>query len=320
MKIFLSLLVATLLFCSFASSHSLPELEKVKEIKLLESTRDDVRRILADYELGNARNCCIGSSKTSKYKDLFITKNAQIEVSYSDGNCSDDESDGWNVDEWKAVEIRLHPKSDLKFQEIGFDGTKFKKERVYRYYKQPIIYHRKELGISFEMMNNTVSVIRFEPQKKYLLMLCDKEKGMRLFKSSSYFDPKYGNDGSVCIYKVEVANVTDLVVSSTEIIIGNSSPVSNDLAPENNKIIAISTVVENPQNDVLAYDYKISGGKILSFDGKSPYIGRQSWWDLSNVPAGTYTITAAVDNGCGFCGKTITKTVVVKECPDCKKP
>ncbi len=35
---------------------------------------------------------------------------------------------------------------------------------------------------------------------------------------------------------------------------------------------------------------------------------------MSGVRPGTYTITVGVDDGCGICGKTQTKTIEVKEC------
>lgn len=60
----------------------------------------------------------------------------------------------------------------------------------------------------------------------------------------------------------------------------------------------------------MIYDYKVSGGKIIGQ-------GANVVWDLSGVKPGTYTITAAVDDGCGLCGKSIIRTVVVKECPNC---
>ena len=63
--------------------------------------------------------------------------------------------------------------------------------------------------------------------------------------------------------------------------------------------------------DLLAFNYTVSGGKIIG-------VGPKIVWDLSGVRPGTYTITASVDNGCGVCGETMTKTVKVVECPDCK--
>ena len=56
----------------------------------------------------------------------------------------------------------------------------------------------------------------------------------------------------------------------------------------------------------------VSGGRIVGS-------GANVTWDLSGVQPGTYTITSAVDNGCGFCGKTVTETITVRDC-DCVPP
>ena len=40
-------------------------------------------------------------------------------------------------------------------------------------------------------------------------------------------------------------------------------------------------------------------------------------WDLGGVAPGSYTVTVGVDDGCGVCGKTMTQTVNVVNCPNC---
>ncbi len=100
------------------------------------------------------------------------------------------------------------------------------------------------------------------------------------------------------------ANVTDLVLSQTEITtncLTNSSPCENG-----SQTIEITTIAVDPENDVLAYNYTLTAGRIIGQ-------GAKVIWDLSGVKPGTYTITAGVDDGCGICGKTITKTVKVSE-------
>jgi hypothetical protein len=67
----------------------------------------------------------------------------------------------------------------------------------------------------------------------------------------------------------------------------------------------VTTRVHNPLEAVLTYNYIVSGGRIIGS-------GAKVFWDLRAVKPGTYTIMAAVDDGCGFCGKTITKIVTVK--------
>lgn len=71
------------------------------------------------------------------------------------------------------------------------------------------------------------------------------------------------------------------------------------------KIIQVRTKAADPENDLLQYSYAVSGGRIIGN-------GAEVTWDLTTVPIGTYTITAAVDDGCGPCGRTMTKTVTVK--------
>ena len=69
--------------------------------------------------------------------------------------------------------------------------------------------------------------------------------------------------------------------------------------------IDVLTSVGNPNNDILTYSYTVTGGRIIG-------TGAKVRWDLTGVRPGTYTITAGVDDGCGLCGATVTKTVVVK--------
>ena len=107
-------------------------------------------------------------------------------------------------------------------------------------------------------------------------------------------------------------DVVRLDLSQNEIIIGCDSvdTAQNKSRVGNPKEISVSTTIVNPMSDVLTYNYYISGGKIIGQ-------GAKVVWDLSGVEAGTYTITAGVDDGCGICGPTKTETVVIKDCPDC---
>ena len=103
-------------------------------------------------------------------------------------------------------------------------------------------------------------------------------------------------DGIACPQR---ASVEKLILNQNEITIGKVSTVE------------IQTIAFDVNNGVLIYKYEVSGGKIIGQ-------GTKVIWDLSGVEAGTYKITASVDDGCGFCGKTQTKLITVKECPDCK--
>jgi hypothetical protein len=81
-------------------------------------------------------------------------------------------------------------------------------------------------------------------------------------------------------------------------------------ACNDSRTVTITTSASDPENDVLTYNYTVSGGKIVG-------TGANVQWDLSTATPGTYTITTGVDDGCGVCGKTDTQTITVAECPDC---
>ena len=108
------------------------------------------------------------------------------------------------------------------------------------------------------------------------------------------------------------ANVTALTLSSNSITLGcppGQIPVEGQTCDQSTSINVTTTAVD-PENDVLTYQYTVSGGRIV---GTGPTVS----WDLSGVAPGSYTITAGVDDGCGICGKTMTQTVTVANC-NCK--
>jgi hypothetical protein len=74
--------------------------------------------------------------------------------------------------------------------------------------------------------------------------------------------------------------------------------------------INIATSASDPENDVLTYNYTVSGGRIIG-------TGANVQWDVTGMAPGTYTVTTGVDDGCGVCGRTDTKTITVEACPDC---
>jgi len=71
--------------------------------------------------------------------------------------------------------------------------------------------------------------------------------------------------------------------------------------------VGVTTTAVDPENDVLTYNYTVSGGRIVGQ-------GANVSWDLTGAQPGTYTITAGVDDGCGVCGKTQTTTITVADC------
>jgi len=113
-------------------------------------------------------------------------------------------------------------------------------------------------------------------------------------------------------------DVTDLELDKTELQRPprNEDPTKDEYS--HGMTVSVKTTAKDPEGDVLTYHYTISGGRIVGS-------GANVSWDLNRVVPGTYTITAAVDDGCGLCGAKMTKSVVVSEsstgepacvCPD----
>ena len=107
------------------------------------------------------------------------------------------------------------------------------------------------------------------------------------------------------------ANVTAIEVSDSTITLPCAAGrPAEGLSCNDNTTINVTTTATDPENDPLVYNYTVSGGRIVGS-------GANVQWDLSGVQPGTYTITAGVDDGCGFCGQTQTRTVTVENCPNC---
>lgn len=104
------------------------------------------------------------------------------------------------------------------------------------------------------------------------------------------------------------ANVTELILDTAKLesLCTSELPiVKNSFSPLS--VVSVSTKAVDPENDVITYTYTVTAGKIV---GK----GANVKWDLSTVAPGTYEITAGVDDGCGNCGKTVSKSVTILRC------
>jgi len=111
------------------------------------------------------------------------------------------------------------------------------------------------------------------------------------------------------------ANVDSVTLSATVITLGcpPGQQSRSGACADTSRTISVATKASDPENDVLTYNYTVSGGRIVG-------TGANVQWDLSGAQAGTYTITTGVDDGCGVCGKTDTRTIRVETCPDCYAP
>ena len=166
------------------------------------------------------------------------------------------------------------------------------------------VYLNEKSGIVFQIDGGEVKKVIFYPNASKHRYLCRTEHTLEVIeKKKRLVDFILDNEPISCGVNTP-ANVIDVYLSATEVF--SSCKNLNDInCLDGNARIFVLTLAEDRENDVLTYDYTVSGGKILSQ-------GDKITWDLSGVPPGKYTITAGVDDGTGVTGITITKTVVVK--------
>lgn len=112
----------------------------------------------------------------------------------------------------------------------------------------------------------------------------------------------------------QYANVDSVTLDSTTVVLPcPPGQRSKSGACRDDQVVGVATKATDPEGATLTYNYTVSGGRIV---GQGANVN----WDLSGVRPGTYTITSAVDDGCGFCGKTQTQTITVTACSDCETP
>jgi hypothetical protein len=281
----------------------LSQLEKIKEIKLLEANRDDARKIFADYKFERSNH--------TEYKEKVRTDFSTVEFIYSEGKCEDNESDGYETSEWNIESVKIWPENRIVPKDFGINLSQFQKEKMYQNLADNYIFYDKAKGLSFEVYRGKIVEINFFPSLTNNPLMCNKKRAKMLSSTKSLFDKRLS--GRLYQWSEFYAFAEKVTLSREEIIIScnSSNKTDNKSCQDNSQSIDVSARSPNPHDDVLTYNYTVSGGKII---GK----GAKVQWDLSGVKPGTYSITAAVDDGCGFCGKSLTKKVVVKRCPDCQ--
>jgi|GEM_PF-2873736 len=106
----------------------------------------------------------------------------------------------------------------------------------------------------------------------------------------------------------EPSNVTILTFDKEVIYSSCTGKPASECADDGAKI-KVTTVAEDKENDVIVYKYTVIAGRIIGQGGSIV-------WDLSGVPPGKYSIVVGSDDGCGICGRTMTKEVEIMAAPD----
>lgn len=284
--------------CGFAFAQSrFPEFEKAKKIKMLESTREDVKKIFPEYDADDDDTA------------LFSTENATLKVTFSEGGCKED-YEFWNVPQWVATSVLIVLEKRFKPSDFNFNFADFKKENTDEEYPKDYDYHNENLGILFKIYDGRISRVFFYPPKSKTGFLCSNESTSGYFSGEETLAETVFQDMNID-YNLP-PNVDKLTLSKTEIVVSCSNVKgTNNSCSASKPEVTVKIEATDPENDVLTYEYTVSGGKIIGQ-------GYNVVWDLSGVEPGNYEIKVGVNDGGGICGATKTEMLVVKECPDCK--
>lgn len=271
------------LFSPVAAQFSRSKLDSIRsQLKLLGSTRADVVSLLSPGSFS--------SWNRSDGMQTFYREDETVDVFYSTGKCEADDFefmpwDAWSVPTDTLVSFEIEPKDKLSASDLGFDLGKLKKERPYRTHKNYLVYFDKDLGLAIHVWGDTVYTIRYFPSRTLDSKLCDSVAIKKYFRGNKWrFTPEPKHQA---VDFNRPASVLDINLTLVE--------------PGK---VSVNVTAEDPENDVLTYNYKVSAGRILG-------VGAKVLWDLSGLPPGTYTMTCAVDDGIGLRGRYITRSIKI---------
>ncbi len=303
-KIFASLLFISLM-CGLAfAQNSFPELEITKEIKLLKSTKSDVKIIMSEFDRDEETD----DNEEENYNQKFSSDTATVRVSYSTGDCSEDAGiqnyPKWNVPKMTATKIVITFDETTKLKDSGLNLSAFKKklenedDEDSEYY----IYYDEKAGITILTDSGEVEKIILHPPKKQISNLCrDEDNDSELFSRKMSFVDSIVRSDEYCLLKNNPSNVTNLDLQTKAF-----SDCKDGDCLDAKKEILVKTTAVDPENDVLTYNYTVTGGAING-------VGSEVIWDLTGVQPGIYAITPGTDDSCGICGETKSRKIRVNE-------
>lgn len=282
-KILFCIFLILLLFNFGFSQKKFPELEKIKKIKIFESNQKDVQKLLPKY---------IDDESVKAFSQVISADIGYLTITFSEGNCGEDEY--WNVKKGLVTGVGISNFDEVKVKDLGFDLKNFKKEIKDKEFPEEINYHDEKKGIFIRTDDGEVEEIVFYPPKSKKGFLCTNENTAEIIS---------GKERLVDTVRVIVCILINKPPVINKVILSESEVFAND--KDEKLIVPIRVHATDPENDVLAYEYKVSGGKII---GEGATVD----WDLTNVKPGIYTITVGVDDGAGVLALRKSKTVLVK--------
>ncbi len=291
--------------CVFAFGQKLlPEIEIAREIKLLRSTHKNVLKIMGEFD----RDEDDGEEEDDEVNnEIFRSDRATVKVSFSTGGCSEDfdafDLPVWNISKQIATKVVVEFHETTTLKDLGMNLSGFKKRLEDEDYEdsEEFIYYDDNAGIMILTDEDEVEKIILHPPKKDIGYLCVNEGNEELLSGEKSFIDVVKDSAYVCRLLNYPTDVTNLDLKPNGVF-----GCKNENCTDAKKEISVSTTAVDKENEVLTYEYFVSGGEIVGS-------GANVVWDLRNVKPGTYSITASASDGCGICGETKTQYVLVGE-------
>lgn len=142
---------------------------------------------------------------------------------------------------------------------------------------------------------------------------------LSLFSHSKFFAP---SESGITTHSAETAPTPELLPEIENLTLSKDVvmswcpysflPDEQQVCPKSRENINVSTIIKNTGDSGVDYYYLITGGKIF---GEGPNVV----WNFEKARPGKYEITAGIGKDNVLFGKTITKTIELKECSSCDK-
>jgi hypothetical protein len=163
MKFKIIVICAVLLSSVFRiDAQTIKVIEKIKALKILSSTREDLRKIFSE-----AKN------DEDFYAESFYLKEGEIFAQYSVGLCGENNKTGWHVPEWTITSIWFELGKPFNPQKLKIDFTGFKKTSIFDVLGA-FEYDNAETGISYSVnTKGRIELIDFSPASKFDYLDCE---------------------------------------------------------------------------------------------------------------------------------------------------
>jgi hypothetical protein len=169
---FLLILVVSFVLSMTVSAQEPDWFLKLKEIKVFQSSKQDVERVFE-----NPKNI-YSSNKDGKelgWGEIieYNTVSGKLHVFYSTGRCSEiTNNDGWDLVKDVVVNIEFEPLKSVKLSKLSLDLSTFKREKE----SDTSFWHytSEKLGIKFAVLQNKVIWFKYSLTDEMRKLDCEK--------------------------------------------------------------------------------------------------------------------------------------------------